>query len=105
LIYLLATDLVVIDLSSREEGILEWDDDIEKLVVKRLLQKIYEDSCRYYREERSLNCLVMLDEAHRFANKEVDSSREKTEIGDKRGIVATLVIIVLWFSVVTSSDI
>jgi hypothetical protein len=82
--------IVVIDLSSREEGILEWDDDIEKLVVKRLLQKIYQDSRRYYREERSLNCLVMLDEAHRFANKEVDSSREKSEIGDKRGIVATL---------------
>lgn len=58
--------------------------DIEKLVVKRLLQKIYQDS------RRSLNCLVMLDEAHRFANKEVESSREKSEIGDKRGIVAIL---------------
>jgi hypothetical protein len=31
--------IVVIDLSSREKGILEWDDNIEKLVIKRLLQK------------------------------------------------------------------
>ena len=82
--------IVVIDLSSREEGILEWDDNIEKLVIKRLLQKIYHDSRRYYQEGRSLNCLVMLDEAHRFANKEVDASSEKSEMGDQKGIVATL---------------
>ncbi|MGC2427555.1 MAG: hypothetical protein WA421_11000 [Nitrososphaeraceae archaeon] len=82
--------IIVIDLSSREETALEWDDDIEKMVVKRLFQKIYRDAKNFYQEEKSLNCLVMLDEAHRFANKEVHSSREKSETGDKKGIVGML---------------
>jgi hypothetical protein len=83
--------VIVIDLSSRQEDALEWDDDIEKLVVKRLFQKIYIDARGFYQKENSLNCLVMLDEAHRFANREVDSSgSERSEIGDKKSIVALL---------------
>jgi DNA helicase HerA-like ATPase len=79
--------IIVIDLSLREETALEWDDDIEKLVVKRLFQQIYIDAKGLYQEEKSLNCLVMLDEAHRFANKEVDSSKEKSASEEKKGIV------------------
>ncbi len=66
------------------------DHEIEKLVVRRFFQKIYFDAKRFYREEKSLNCLVMLDEAHRFANKEINASEEKFGSEDKKSMVAML---------------
>src|SRR5215213_9319354 len=83
--------VIVIDLSLREDRTLEWDEDIERLVVKRLFQKIYYDARWFYQKETSLNCLVMLDEAHRFANRGHDSDGEKfTDLGDGKSLVSVL---------------
>ena len=62
--------VVVIDLSREMAAGLFWNDTIQALVIKRLL-----DGLRYlaegaYRENRFLNTLVILDEAHRLAPRE-----------------------------------
>jgi hypothetical protein len=57
------------------------------MVTLTFFQKLYKDAKNLYQEEKSLNCLVMLDEAHRFANKEVDSEKEKSASEERKGIV------------------
>ena len=62
--------VVVIDLS-REMAIgLFWNDTIQALVIKRLLNGLTYTAERAYREDKFLNTLVILDEAHRLAPRE-----------------------------------
>jgi len=61
---------VVIDLSKEAipEGLL-WNDDIQALTIKRILDKLTQVAEEYYKGNKLLNCLVVIDEAHRFAPK------------------------------------
>lgn len=62
--------VVVIDLSrERAEGLF-WNDTIQALVIKRLLDGLTYTAESAYRENRFLNTLVILDEAHRLAPRE-----------------------------------
>ena len=63
--------IIVIDLSkeSAAEGIL-WNDEIQTLVVKRILDRLTEEAEKYYKENKLLNSLIIIDEAHRFAPRE-----------------------------------
>lgn len=62
--------VVVIDLSrERAEGLF-WNETIQALVIKRLLDGLTYTAERAYRENRFLNTLVILDEAHRLAPRE-----------------------------------
>ncbi len=62
--------VVVIDLSKEMATGLFWNDSIQALVIKRLLDGLTYSAEGAYRENRFLNTLVILDEAHRLAPRE-----------------------------------
>ncbi len=59
--------LTVVDLSVKSDTSIFWNDAIQALVIKRLLEGIRGSAERAYAQEQSLNTLVMMDEAHRLA--------------------------------------
>ncbi len=62
--------VVIIDLSKEmAEGIF-WNDTVQALIIKRLLDGLTYSAERAYRANRFLNTLVILDEAHRLAPRE-----------------------------------
>jgi ABC-type dipeptide/oligopeptide/nickel transport system ATPase component len=62
--------VVIIDLSREMATGLFWNDTIQALVIKRLLDGLTYSAEQAYRENRSLNTMVILDEAHRLAPRE-----------------------------------
>jgi len=66
--------MMVVDLSeaNASEDIL-WNDDVKFVVVKDLIDKLKEQAEKVYKEGKSLNTLVVIDEAHRLAPKETDN--------------------------------
>ena len=62
--------VVIIDLSREMAAGLFWNDTIQALVIKRLLDGLTYSAEGAYRENRFLNTLVILDEAHRLAPRE-----------------------------------
>lgn len=63
---------------------LFWNEMIQALVIKRLLEGIRTAAERAYKQNRSLNTLVLIDEAHRLAPREEPESEEKKAV---RGIL------------------
>ncbi|MGC8720560.1 MAG: ATP-binding protein [Thermodesulforhabdaceae bacterium] len=74
--------LVVIDLSVEQAAhtTLFWNEVIQALVIKRLLEGIRTAAEYAYKQNRSLNTLVLMDEAHRLAPREDPESDEKRAI-------------------------
>jgi len=75
--------LVVVDLSNRPDGISTgvWDDKIKPLLVDAFLNVLIHKAGKAYQDEKSLNTLVVLDEAHRFAPQEkIDKNDRKQRI-------------------------
>ncbi len=72
--------ILVVNLSREESQGLFWNDKIQSLVIKRLLDGLSTTAERFYQEGQSLNALVVIDEAHRLAPRELprddDASRE-----------------------------
>ncbi len=65
--------ILVIDLSKEQAQGLFWNDKIQSLVIKRLLDGLQQTAEYFYREKQSLNALVVIDEAHRLAPRELPS--------------------------------
>jgi hypothetical protein len=63
---------------------LFWNEMIQALVIKRLLEGIRRAAEYAYKQNRSLNTLVLIDEAHRLAPREDPESEEKKAV---RGIL------------------
>jgi hypothetical protein len=59
--------LLVIDLSKEQAGDILWNERIQSLVIKRLLDGLTQTAEYFYKEGQSLNALVVIDEAHRLA--------------------------------------
>ena len=59
--------LIIVDLSVKGETGLFWNDTIQALVIKRLLEGIRFSAERAYTQKQNLNTLVLMDEAHRLA--------------------------------------
>ena len=57
-----------------------WNETIQALVIKRLLEGIRTAAEEAYKQNRSLNTLVLMDEAHRLA------SRDNSENDEKKGV-------------------
>lgn len=79
--WLLAMDnpnrpILVVDLSKDQAQGLFWNDKIQSLVIKRLLDGLSQTAEKFYRENQSLNALVVIDEAHRLAPGPRDLSRD-----------------------------
>ena len=63
--------VLVIDLSrERAEGLL-WNERIQSLVIKRLLDGLTQAAEYYFKQGQNLNTLVVIDEAHRLAPREL----------------------------------
>ncbi len=73
--------LLVIDLSGENIQGLFWNEKIQSMMIRRLLQGIRGTAERSYREGQSLNALVVIDEAHRFAPRgRIDKDAEASEV-------------------------
>jgi hypothetical protein len=59
---------------------LFWNETIQALVIKRLLEGIRTAAEYSYKQNRSLNTLVLMDEAHRLAPREDPGSDEQRAI-------------------------
>jgi hypothetical protein len=61
--------MVVVNLSQRPSGISQtvWDKKIKPLLIDRFLDELIRQAEDAYQDEKSLNTLVVLDEAHRLA--------------------------------------
>lgn len=68
--------ILVIDLSKEQAKGLFWNDKIQSLVIKRLLDGLQQTAEHFYRENQSLNALVVIDEAHRLAPRELPSEND-----------------------------
>lgn len=76
LAWLLASDVesrpvLVVDLSKEQSSGLFWNSRIQSLVIKRLLDGLSQMAERNYKEGENLNTLVIIDEAHRLAPREL----------------------------------
>jgi len=65
--------MLVIDLSKEQAHGLFWNATIQSLVIKRLLDGLSQTAEYFYKEGQSLNALVVIDEAHRLAPRELPS--------------------------------
>ena len=65
--------ILVIDLSKEQAKGLFWNDKIQSLVIKRLLDGLKQTAEDFYKENQSLNALVVIDEAHRLAPRELSN--------------------------------
>jgi DNA helicase HerA-like ATPase len=63
--------ILVVDLSKERAHGLFWNDKIQSLVIKRLLDGLSQTAEYFYKEGQSLNALVVIDEAHRLAPREL----------------------------------
>jgi hypothetical protein len=77
--------VLVIDLSREQAHGLFWNDKIQSLVIKRLLDGLNQTAEYFYKEGQSLNALVVIDEAHRLAPR--DLPREDEASRGVRGIL------------------
>ncbi len=59
--------LIIVDLRVKDETGVFWNDTIQALVIKRLLEGIRLSAEHAYAEKQNLNTLVLMDEAHRLA--------------------------------------
>ncbi len=60
-------NFIVLDLSSRSEGV--ESENLQALFVKIIESKIVEAGEKLYSQGKKANCLIVLDEAHRFISK------------------------------------
>jgi hypothetical protein len=63
--------ILVVDLSKEQAQGLFWNDLIQSLVIKRLLDGVSQSAEHFYKENQSLNALVVIDEAHRLVPRDL----------------------------------
>jgi hypothetical protein len=78
--------VLVINLSKEQARGLFWNDRIQSLVIKRLLDGLNQTAEYFYKEGQSLNALVVIDEAHRLAPRDLARDDDAA-----RGVRAVLV--------------
>jgi hypothetical protein len=69
--------VLFIDVSERNVTDRYWNDSIQSLVIKTLLERIETEANKAFKSGRSLNTLVMIDEAHKFAPSEKNELNEE----------------------------
>jgi hypothetical protein len=68
--------ILVIDLSEDQARGLFWNEKIQSLVIKRLLDRLKQMAEYFYKDDESLNTLVVIDEAHRLAPREISNEND-----------------------------
>jgi hypothetical protein len=77
--------ILVVDLSREQAQGMFWNDKIQALVIKRLLDGLNYIAEDYFKREENLNALVVIDEAHRLAPRELP--REDEAARGVRGVL------------------
>jgi hypothetical protein len=74
--------IISIDLSIKPEGIspFVWDEKIKPLIIDCFLDELIRNAERFYRDGKSLNTLVVMDEAHRLAPRGSMENAKKEKI-------------------------
>lgn len=62
--------ILVVDVSKEQAQGLLWNDRIQSLVIKRLLEGVTDIAENMYKDNESLNTLIVIDESHRLAPRE-----------------------------------
>jgi hypothetical protein len=78
--------VLIVDVSREQAQGLLWNDRIQSLVIKRLLEGVTLTAETLYKEGESLNALVVIDEAHRLAPRELPSEDDSA-----RGVRGVLI--------------
>ncbi|HPL67596.1 MAG TPA: ATP-binding protein [Smithellaceae bacterium] len=78
--------MLIVDLSKEQAKGLFWNDTIQALVIKRLLDGLNQTAEYFYKEGTNLNALVVIDEAHRLAPRDIPS-----EDNASRGVRSILI--------------
>lgn len=81
-----ARPILIIDLSREQAKGMFWNDKIQSLVIKRLLDALNTTAEHYYLQGQNLNTLVIIDEAHRLAPRDLPRDDEAA-----RGVRSVLV--------------
>lgn len=63
--------VLILDLSEEAAGDMLWNDRIQALVIKRVLDGIATMAEQRFKQRSTLNTLVLIDEAHRLAPREI----------------------------------
>ncbi|MGC8990962.1 MAG: ATPase, partial [Verrucomicrobiia bacterium] len=71
--------ILVIDLSREQAQGMFWNDKIQALVIKRLLWGVTQSAEDCYKEDKGLNTLVIIDEAHRLAPRDIPPEEEEAK--------------------------
>jgi len=74
-------EIVIIDLSNTNiPDNLLWNEDIKYIVINELLERLTSKAEEAYKENKHLNSLVILDEAHKFAPRETSENDNFSKI-------------------------
>ncbi len=66
-------EFIIVDLSESDiPEDLYWNEEIQKIVINELLNSIVKSAEKAYKDDKLLNALIVIDEAHRLAPREVD---------------------------------
>jgi hypothetical protein len=68
--------VLIVDVSKEQAHGLLWNDTIQSLVIKRLLEGVGNTAEAMYKDGQSLNALVVIDEAHRLAPRELPTDND-----------------------------
>ena len=71
--------VLVIDLSKEQAQGMFWNEKIQALVIKRLLYGVTLTAEAAYQRSKGLNTLVVIDEAHRLAPREIPAEEEEAK--------------------------
>ena len=71
--------MLIVDLSREQATGLFWNDKIQALVIKRLLQGVSQAAERAFQQNQGLNTLVVMDEAHRLAPRDIPPEEEEAK--------------------------
>jgi DNA helicase HerA-like ATPase len=71
--------VLVVDLSKEQAHGMFWNDKIQALVIKRLLQGVTQTAEDCYKDNKGLNTLVIMDEAHRLAPRDIPPEEEEAK--------------------------
>lgn len=73
--------VTIVDLSQLEiPDELYWSESMQPIVIGEILERLANKAEELYKQDELLNCLVVLDEAHRLAPQETPESEERERV-------------------------
>jgi len=68
--------IIIIDLSDTDIPDILWNDDVKMIVINEFLESLTSEARGVFKKGKTLNTLVVLDEAHRLAPREKQANPE-----------------------------